>query len=233
MGFFGWFKHPLVAELDKLERQHRISAAVILIAYDYVREVVQSHILPVAMEGAVDPNVQARHALNLRDEAVVALMRCCTTPDHDKSGKLGSAPVFSIPAVAGTLVLGELNERRGRSVRSTIDTCSYSKRPDEARVQLVLEWRQILGRQDSEFVSGCNNQLFIERWNQAVTSFIAGYLLGVSRLSDDDVLERAGAVVRKVPRHQHANVIYILRRLAAAPLVEDGPAAGTLGGKLF
>jgi len=165
--------------------------------------------------------------VSLTDEALIALFRSCTCPAVDPSGKLPSKVLRSLPDVLGVFVLADINYRLKRNSPTTIDETLYSKDPNEARVQMLTKWMQILGVSTPSFVTRLNASGFAIRWGELCGVMISGMLVGLSRTSDEEIISKGRRVASEIPLHRTALTEYFIDRLGTSPLEEDSPHSET------
>ena len=93
------------------------------------------------------------------------------------------------------------NHRTGQSKSIDPEDNSYSKKPDEARTQVIASWMKILKINNPEFPRVINLSCFLTKWDECVRALIPGMLIGVSRTSNADIISRAKKDYSNMPNY--------------------------------
>jgi CheY-like chemotaxis protein len=229
MGSLDRFLNPVWYRATKLDSHRQLIIAIVIGSYGFCRQYVheelisplQSFLGARGLENVVTGgNLTADIETALTDEALVALLRSCMCPTIDPSGKLPSRVLQSLPGVWGTFVLADINYRLTRNSPTTLDETPYSKDPNEARVQMLTKWMQILGVSTPSFATRLNASGFAGSWDGLSKTMMSGMLTGLSRTPDDALILTGRRVASEVPAHRRVLTEYFIDRLAKSSLDE-------------
>ena len=227
MGLLDRFFNPIWYRASKLDPNRQRIFSIVVGSYDFCRDYVQKELVSPLESflnksgcgpAVVSSLLAAEVATQLTDEALLGLFRCCNRPTIDPSGKLPPLILQGLPDVWGTFVLADINHRLKRASPTVLDDTHYSKDPDEARVQVLTKWMEILSAPSPRFVTALNASSFAEAWDGLAESMIGGMLTGLGRTPDDVVMSQARRVAAAVPLSRRALTEYFIERLAKIPL---------------
>lgn len=221
MGLLDRFSSPIWYRASKLPKDRQYALAVVISGYDFLCNAVREQLIP-PLKSVLERGDMLRNAGNKRltpeitqqlvEEALVGLLRCCSVPCADPSGKLSSVFLEALPQVWGTFVLADINHRLGRSAPNVLEQTGYSSDPDEARTQLLVKWMATLGVESPSFVVELNLKGFASAWKLLAGHFVQGTLKGISRTPVEVVLSKARRVAAQIPPHRAALMEYIIER---------------------
>ena len=212
MGLFARFTNPLWYEISKLDGEKKFLYAVLLTTYPVCRHTVNdSFVKPFESWLKGDgrrflttpdfPGLTGLQREQLIDEALVALLRCSKHVRNSSEGRIADSQVQMLPDILGVLVLNDAKSRGQRGLPDVLEQTSYSTEPDDARTQLLLKWMGLLGVSDPDFVRLATLRCFVE-WRNTASSLLGGFLLAISRNSDDFLYSSAQREAARLPAHQ-------------------------------
>ena len=185
MGLLGRLSNPVWNKVSKLDTNRQRIVATVICSYGHLRQAIEEELVaPVEsvlkasgiVPTAMDAGLSAESRAQLRDEALVGLLRCCKCPASDPSGRLPAKIVNGLAELWGACALADINHRLKRPSPMVLDQTHYSRDSDEARTQVLTKWMQILGVAAPSFVSQANACGFAGASDSLVNSFIAGAL---------------------------------------------------------
>jgi hypothetical protein len=224
MALLDRFANPLWHKVSKLDSQRQRVFAVVVTSYDFCRRTVE-HELVLENEPAIRQWIPAHTPLTaelrteLTDEALLGLLRCCTCPERDGTGKLPAGVVQGLPEVWGTFVLADVNFRLKRSSPNVLSDTHYSTNKDEARTQVLTSWMKMLGIASPSFVTDINARGFGLKWQELGDSFVGGMLKSFLRTPDDVILSKARRVAAEIPLYRRRMTEYFIDRLATSDML--------------
>jgi hypothetical protein len=212
MGLFARFTNPLWYEISKLDGEKKFLYAVLLTTYPVCRHTVNdSFVKPFESWLKGDgrrflttpdfPGLTDLQREQLIDEALVALLRCSKYVRNSSEGRITDSQVQMLPDILGVLVLNDAKSRGQRGLPDVLEQTSYSTEPDDARTQLLLKWMGLLRVSDPDFVRLATLRCFGE-WRNTASSLLGGFLLAISRNSDDFLYSSAQREAARLPAHQ-------------------------------
>jgi len=219
MGLFDRFTNPLWHDIARLDGQKKFLYAVLLTTYPVCRHTVnESFVKPceswLKAEGRrflKQPDFRGfteGERERLVDETLVALLRCSKLVRNNSGGRLTDSQVELLPDTLGVLALNDARNRGQHGVPDVLEETAYSTEPDDARTQLLLKWTTVLGISDPDFVRLVTLRCFGE-WRSTASSLVAGFLLAISRNSEDFLFSSAQREAGRLPTHQ----VVLLRSL--------------------
>ena len=230
MGIFDRFTNPVWHDISHLDGRRQRIAAFLITGYGSCRYNINEYLVDpldhkgmVQLQSAISPEIRER----LIDEALVGLLKSCKVPQSDPSGNIPSQVVQNVAEVWGMFALADANHRRKRTKPDTLKGSSYSSDPDEARTQVLVNWAEVLGLTQSDFVMNANRYWFLEQWSSMSAAMIAGFLTGLGRTPDAIALRKAKSEAASLPVYQIPGARYMIQTLAKAPLssAPNGPSA--------
>lgn len=222
MGLFDRFTNPLWREISRLEGERKFLYAVLLTTYPVCRLTVNdTFVIPceswLKAEGrrflaTPDfPGFTDAQREQLIDEAVIALLRCSKHIRNNSGAKLSDSQVQILPDVLGVIALNDAKSRRHQVLPDVLDKTSYSTEPDDARTQLLLKWMDLLHVSDPDFVRLATLRCFRE-WRTTASSLLGGFLLAISRNSEEVLFSSAQREAARLPEHQVVLLRGLLRQ---------------------
>ncbi len=207
------FRNPVWHQASRLGKAERRVVATVLCSYDFFRRQTEKKLVGPAeafLHDSQNTSGIAGPALireRLADEALLGLLRCCHCPPFDPGRKLPPPIVSSLPELWAGFVLADRNQASARS-SDALGLVGYSEKPDEARAQVLLRWKEILGVTDPAFESQVNDGGFEKEWNWLVEMFISDTLQGISIIPDKMLFAQArrlaaAASPQQAPRIEH------------------------------
>ena len=224
MGILDRFTNPVWHEAAKLPKHQQVIVAALINSHGYLREAAGENLVDVLLFNSRIPphkrlvigDKQSWASQNKEffvDEAVVGMLRSCKRPLRDLSGKLSDRIASAMPDLIATFALSDANNRSQRSAPNILDDTDYSTDPDEAREQVLLKWRDMLGITNPTFVRNANNLGFAEAWDKFSETFFDGWLIGMGRVSDDEIINRARKDAAIMPLHLKPIAMYATKRI--------------------
>jgi hypothetical protein len=225
MGFFEKFTNPIWHVVSTLDAKRQVIAAMLIIGYPASRFTVKRDLMvPLEKGGLIPVGHKRAHGAEERliDEALVGLLKSCSVPENDPSGKYPDRIVAGLADVWGVLALADRNYRLQCTEPTTLDGSQYSRDPDEARAQVLVKWAEILGTTSIDFVTKANRQGFYTEWNALSSVWISGCLQGSARTPDEVILRKARSEAAGIPSHRVPMTRYMLESLAKMPIIPNG-----------
>jgi TPR repeat protein len=220
MALFERFTNPVWHFACTLDKDRQRIAALLIVGYDYLRSALKEQIIdPLESSELVPPySITSDIRERLVDEAIIGLLKSCSVPESDPSGKIPDRVVSTLPEVWGLFALADRNFRLKCIEPETLEGAHYSKDPDEARTQVLAKWTEILDMLQPNFVAEANKRWFYRAWNELSVVFVNGALAGFTGTPDELVLKRARRLSADIPYHRIAKTRAMLELIAKAPL---------------
>jgi len=220
MGLFEKFTNPVWHFASTLDKNRQRIAALLIVGYDYLRTTLKEQLVdPLESSELVSQHtITSELRERLLDEAIIGLLKSCTVPESDPSGKIPDRIISTLPEVWGLFALADRNFRMKCTEPEMLERTHYSKDPDEARTQVLVKWAEILGILQPDFVTEVNRRWFYKAWNGLSAVFVNGALVGSTRTPDELVLKKARRLSADIPYHRIAKTRSILEIIAKAPL---------------
>jgi len=211
MSIFARFTNPIWYEAGKLSEPQQVFVATVINSYGYLREAVKDNLVNaflfnqksllyknfvVEKKPWVMQNVEF-----LIDEAVVGLLQSCVHPTEDLSGKLSNHFVSVLPGILGPIALADTNNRSKKTGPKILKETSYSTDPNEAFDQVLIKWKEILGIDNPDFLINIKESGLSESWDEFIIAFFNGFLMGLSRIDNEVIIERARGNASRTPKH--------------------------------
>ena len=208
--------NPVWRDVSRLDSRRQWIAACLITGYGACRYQINESLLdPLNRSRTLLPDAISQEIKELLiDEALIALLKSCNVPESDPTGKLPNQIVQNLAEMWGVFALADSNHRLKRTKPDTLKGSSYSSDPDEARMQVLVKWAEILGITQSNFVMDVNRQWFLEEWKSMSAAMLAGMLAGFGRTPDEIVFKKARSEAASVPEHRLAATRYMIQTLA-------------------
>jgi len=191
MGIFDRFANPIWHEINQLPLGERRLCVAAVVFPDFIRGTLDGLFVDPLAKLITLPEMNVfdiksgRASLTpakrerLVDELMLATLSCCS-----RQGILQISQRFppeNFPDLVATIALWQINGRLVRKTPATLADTGYSSDQDEAKIQLLLKWMDLLDLTDSQFTPLLCQLYFDERWSTTTDSIIAGGLAGFLR----------------------------------------------------
>jgi hypothetical protein len=221
---FERFTNPVWHFVSTLDKDRQIIAALIITPYRFCRTTVNETLVsPLETRGLISPQHTLKPGIRERliDEALIGLLKSCSTQNDDLRGICPDWLLPHLPEVWGMFALEDRNYRLKCAGPQTLEGTFYSSDRDEARTQVLVKWAEILEISEPDFVSEANKGGFYEEWNNISIAFLGGLLKGVARIPNDILLRKARSEAENIPNYRIDTTRYTLERIAKMLLTPD------------
>lgn len=171
----------------------------------------------------------------LIDEAVVGFLSCM------RGKPIGNLrfQVFNPSEVIdgiGSLALAEINARLGRKKPLYLNETEYSQDIDECRMQVILNWMQIMDIRDPEFANLLSSLFFEKQWKEHCKGLLNGIATALSRNNREMLITRARQECQQLSPTGTAIISYLASGISkkpahlepiAATAPKEGPPIGS------
>lgn len=227
MGLFDKLLNPLWRKVTKLSEEKQVSFSLVILSYGYIRWQLKETIIDVinktGQRGIKDITGQIIHISKISDDQLqrlinnfsLGLLNSIDGIDDDPSKKL---KFISTAKLAYMLIVPfqiDENHRTGLSKSIDPEDNSYSRKPDEARTQIIASWMKILKINNPEFPRAINLSGFLTKWDEYVRALIPGMLIGVARTSNADIISRAKNDCANMPNYLRVFFSELADRMAS------------------
>ena len=130
-----------------------------------------------------------------------------------------------IVSCIGTLALADMNFCNNRPHASSLDNAGYSRDPDEAKIQLLIKWRDILGSDNSEMPSTIGILFFDERWHECNDRLLSEAARSVARTGKAIIIEAARKDLHDFSTESAAVIQDLARKLRTGKISHPAPTA--------
>jgi hypothetical protein len=213
MGLFDNLLNPLWSKVTKLPEEKQVSFSLVVTSYGYIRWQLKETIVDVinktGQRGIKDISGQIIQISTISDDQLQRLINNFSLGLLNSINGIGDDPskklkFISTSKLAYMLIVPfqmDENHRTGQSKSIDPENNSYSKKPDEARTQVIASWMKILKINNPEFPRAINLSGFLTKWDECVRALIPGMLTGVSRTSNADIISRAKKDYSNMPNY--------------------------------
>ena len=227
MGLFDNLFNPLWSKVSKLPEEKQVSFSLVVMSYGYIRwqlkEIITDVINKTGQKGIRDDSGQTIHISKVSEDQLQRLINNFSLGLLNSNKGNGDDPskklkFFSTERLAYMLIVPfqmDENHRTGLSKSIDPEDNSYSKKPDEARAQVIASWMKILKINNPEFPRAINLSGFLTKWDECVQAMIPGMLIGVARTSNADIISRAKNDCGKMPSHIRGFFLELADRMAS------------------
>ena len=213
MGFFTRISNPLWWKASKLPEDKQICFGLIVAGYGFLRWKVQDIIEDVinlaGNNGGKDKfghklsfsRLSANDLSVMVDTFALSSLNSINVGLEDPTNKLKYISTLRLRDMFMSATLIDLNFQTKANNSIDPDNCKYSKNPDEARAQLIVDWMGTLHVGDPKFALILNQSAFPSLWKACEQSMIPGILIGFYRKSNHEIIKLTENECEKVPDH--------------------------------
>ena len=158
--------------------------------------------------------VSSKQSEVLTKETMIGILRSCRPPKSDLSKRQILISPNKLIEILGIFSLADLNYILRRTRPSVLSDTKYSTRPEEAKMQVLIRWMEVLSIKNAEFIRQVNSHGFSKNWDEIAESIFGGLLKGIGRTEKKVLIERGKKIAATIPHHRKPVIEYFIKKLS-------------------